>query len=132
MFAWTPPVEESVWLVHYRAMGPYGIWLALSSLTSLCLTIALLLRGRGNFLAAALFLSAGLPLVVGTLAFAHGMVAANGILAASIDKLDWKAVVTHSDMAFVTLSSAFSSTFAICICILVGGVIRSRSRHHQT
>lgn len=132
MFAWTPPVEESVWLVHYRAMGPYGLWLALSSFTSLCLTIVLLLRGRGNFLASALFLSAGLPLIVGMLAFAHGMVAANGTLAASIDELDWKAVVADSDIAFVTMNYAFSATFTIGFCILVGGVIRGRFRHHRT
>ena len=132
MFAWTPPVEESAWLVDYRAMGPYGFWLALSTLTSLCLTIVLLMRGRGNFLATALFLSAGLPLVVGLLAFSHGMIAANGTVATTFDKFDWQTVVLDTDMAFVTMSYAFSAIFANGFCIFFGGLIRSRSRRNRT
>lgn len=119
-----PPIEESLLESYFRAMGPYGLWLLLSFVVSLLLTVLLFIRGRGYALPAALLLVVPLPLIVGGIALGHGLIQSYDVIARSPVEPDMIEVSPGFSLATVSIVTALSCTQFIGFIAVIFAVIR--------
>lgn len=127
-----PPIEESMLEFYVRAIGPgCGALLMLAGLVALVLTVALVVRGRGDSLAPALLLIVPLPMLVGGLAGVNRLIATYGIMAASDTRPEQSLVCEMLASAFLPLLMGLSLCVPIALLATVVGVVRSLSKAEQ-
>jgi hypothetical protein len=103
----------------------------LSALVAFVLTVALVVRGRGDSLAPALLLIVPLPMLVGGLAGVSRLIATYGLIAASATEPALSAVWDGFASASIPLLVGFSLCIPIVLMATVVGLVQSLSRAEQ-